>query len=95
MSQNITYNHGLVAEFASDVGNRAAQLMEIHDDIQQRTNAIADFFQGSAATSFHEAQMQMLHGLQGLIQTVSRHGQTIGSVNEGAHATDLSMSNLF
>ena len=95
MSQNITYNHGLVAEFASDVGNRAAQLMEIHDDIQQRTNAIADFFQGSAATSFHEAQMQMLHGLQGLIQTVSQHGQTISSVNEGAHATDLSMSNLF
>ena len=73
----------------------AAQLLEIHDDIQQRTNAIADFFEGQAATGFHEAQMQMLHGLQGLIQTVSRHCQTISSVNEGAHATDLSMSNLF
>ncbi|MCW1960432.1 MAG: WXG100 family type VII secretion target [Mycobacterium sp.] len=95
MSDNITYNHGAVADFASDVGSRAAQLMEIHDDIQQRTNAIADFFQGSAASSFHEAQMQMLHGLQGLIQTVSRHGQTISSVNEGAHATDMQMSNLF
>lgn len=92
---NITYNHGAVADFASDVGTRAAQLMEIHDDIQQRTNAIADFFQGSAAASFREAQAQMLHGLQGLIQTVNRHGQTIGSVNEGARATDLSMSNLF
>jgi uncharacterized protein YukE len=95
MSDNITYNHGAVADFASDVGSRAAQLMEIHDDIQQRTNAIADFFQGSAAASFHEAQMQMLNGLQGLIQTVSRHGQTISSVNEGAHATDMQMSNLF
>jgi WXG100 family type VII secretion target len=95
MSDNITYHHGAVADFASDVGSRAAQLMEIHDDIQQRTNAIADFFQGSAATSFHEAQMQMLHGLQGLIQTVSRHGQTISSVNEGAHSTDMQMSNLF
>lgn len=95
MSDNITYNHGAVADFASDVGSRAAQLMEIHDDIQQRTNAIADFFQGSAATSFHEAQMQMLSGLQGLIHTVSQHGQTISSVNEGAHSTDLQMSNLF
>jgi WXG100 family type VII secretion target len=95
MSDNITYHHGAVADFASDVGSRAAQLTEIHDDIQQRTNAIADFFQGSAATSFHEAQMQMLHGLQGLIQTVSRHGQTISSVNEGAHSTDMQMSNLF
>lgn len=95
MSENITYHHGAVADFASDVGARAAQLMEIHDDIQQRTNAIADFFQGSAATSFHEAQMQMLHGLQGLIQTVSQHGQTISSVNEGAHSTDIQMSNLF
>lgn len=95
MSSNITYHHGLVAEFASDVGNRAAQLMEIHDDIRQRTNAIAEFFQGAAATSFHEAQMQMLHGLQGLINTVNQHGQTIANVNEGAHSTDLSMRNLF
>lgn len=95
MSDNITYNHGAVADFASDVGSRAAQLMEIHDDIQQRTNAIADFFQGSAAISFHEAQMQMLHGLQGLIQTVNQHGQTISSVNESAHSTDMQMSNLF
>ncbi len=95
MSDNITYNHGAVADFASDVSARSAQLMEIHDDIAQRTNAIADFFQGSAATSFHEAQMQMLHGLQGLIQTMNRHGQTISSVNEGAHSTDIQMSNLF
>ena len=95
MSHNITYHHGAVADFASDVGARSAQLMEIHDDIAQRTNAIADFFQGSAAASFHEAQMQMLQGLQGLIQTMNRHGQTISSVNEGAHSTDIQMSNLF
>ena len=95
MSENITYNHGAVADFASDVGTRSAQLMEIHDDIQQRTNAIADFFQGSAAASFHEAQMQMLHGLQGLIQTMNQHGQTISNVNEGAHQTDMTMSSLF
>ena len=52
MSQNITYNHGGVADFAADVGARSSQLMAIHDDILQRTNAIADFFQGAAATSF-------------------------------------------
>ena len=95
MSGFITYNHGGVADFASDVGFRSAQLMEIHDDILQRTNAIADFFQGSAATSFHEAQMQMLHGLQGLIETMNTHGQTISSVNESAHQTDVMMGNLF
>ncbi|MBU3750972.1 MAG: secretion protein [Mycobacterium sp.] len=95
MSDNITYNHGAVADFASDVGARSAQLLEIHDDIQQRTNAIADFFQGAAATSFHEAQVQMLHGLQGLIQTMNQHGRTISAVNEGAHSTDIQMSNLF
>ncbi|BBZ78835.1 ESAT-6-like protein EsxC [Mycolicibacterium anyangense] len=95
MSDNITYNHGGVADFASEVGSRSAQLMEIHDDIQQRTNAIADFFQGSAATSFHEAQMQMLQGLQGLIETMNQHGSTISSVNDSAHQTDLMMGNLF
>jgi uncharacterized protein YukE len=39
--------------------------------------------------------MQMLQGLQGLIQTMNQHGQTIGSVNESAHHTDVMMGNLF
>ena len=95
MSDSITYNHGGVADFASDDGTRSAQLMEIHDDVLQRTNAVADFFQGAAATAFRESQMQMLQGLQGLIQTMNQHGQTIGSVNESAHHTDVMMGNLF
>jgi WXG100 family type VII secretion target len=95
MSDNIIYNHGGVADFASEVGSRSAQLMEIHDDVLQRTNAIADFFEGAAATSFHQAQMQMLQGLQGLIETMNQHGSTISSVNESAHQTDIMMGNLF
>ena len=95
MSDHITYNHGGVADFASDVGSRSSQLMEIHDDILHRTNAVADFFQGAAATSFRESQMQMLQGLQGLIQTMNQHGRTISSVNESAHQTDVMMGNLF
>ncbi len=95
MTDNITYNHGAVADFASDVGSRSAQLLEIHGDVQQRTNALADYFQGAAAAAFHQAQMQMLQGLQGLIDTMSRHGRTIGEVNDGAHQTDLMMGNLF
>ena len=95
MSDQITYHHSSVAEFASDVGARSAALMELHDDIAQRTNAIADFFQGTAATSFHEAQMQMLQGLQSLIETMNKHGQTIGAVNDNAHQTDVMMGNLF
>jgi WXG100 family type VII secretion target len=91
----ITYNHGMVSELASDVGQRAAQLMEMHDDIQQRTNAIAEFFEGKAGTAFHEAQMQMLQGFQSLIQTVSRHGTTIQNVNEGAAMTDSMMAQGF
>jgi len=95
MSDHITYNHGGVADFASDVGGRSAQLMEIHGDVAQRTNAIADFFQGTAATAFHEAQVQMLQGLQGLIETMNHHGQTISAVNDSAHQTDVMMGNLF
>ena len=95
MSGNITYNHGGVADFASDVGVRSAQLMGLHDDILGRTNAVADFFQGSAAASFHSAQIQMLQGLRGLIDTMNRHGQTISYVNDSAHQTDVMMGNLF
>jgi WXG100 family type VII secretion target len=95
MSEQITYNHGGVADFASDVGARSAQLMELHDDVAQRTNAIADFFEGTAAASFHQAQMQMLQGLQGLIDTMGQHGRTISAVNDSAHQTDVMMGNLF
>jgi WXG100 family type VII secretion target len=95
MSDNITYDHAAVAEFAADVSQRSSQLMEIHDDMLQRTNAIADFFQGAAAGSFHDAQMQMLSGLQNLIETMNQHGSTIGNVNDSAHQTDLQMGNLF
>ena len=95
MTDNITYHHGGLADFASDVGARSAQLMEIHDDVSQRTNAIADFFQGTAAASFHEAQMLMLQGLRGLIETLNQHGRTISSVNDSAHQTDVMMGSLF
>ena len=95
MSDQITYHHGGVADFASDVGARSAQLMELHDDVAQRTNAIADFFEGTAAASFHQAQMQMLRGLQGLIDTMAQHGRTISAVNDSAHQTDVMMGNLF
>ena len=95
MSDNITYHHGGVAEFASDVGARSAALMELHGDITQRTNAIADFFQGAAATSFRDAQMQMLQGLHSLIETMNQHGRTISAVNDNAHQTDVMMGSLF
>jgi uncharacterized protein YukE len=95
MSDNITYNHGGVADFASEVATRSSQLMEIHDDILQRTNAIADFFQGQAATTFHDAPMQMLKGLEGLIQTMNNHGSVINNTNESAHNTDILMGQGF
>ncbi|WP_343600542.1 WXG100 family type VII secretion target [Mycobacterium sp.] len=95
MSEHITYNYGAVTGFASDVASRAAQLMEIHDDIAQRTRALTDFFQGSGATAFFDAQQQMLHGLDGLIQTISQHGHVVNNTAESAQATDLAISQAF
>jgi uncharacterized protein YukE len=70
-------------------------LMEIHDDIKSRTDQIGGFFQGQAHQAFYEAQIQMLKGLEGLIETVAQHGQTVHSVNNSAHATDASSTNFF
>lgn len=95
MSDQITYNYGAVSGFASDVASRAAQLMEIHEDIQHRTQALADFFQGTGATAFFDAQQQMLHGLEGLIQTVSQHGHVVNDTAESAQATDQAISQAF
>ena len=93
MTDNITYNHGAVADFASDVGARAAALMNC-TTISSSAPTRSPTFRGQAANCSHEAQADAAR-LQGLIQTVSQHGRTISSsVNEGAHATDLSMANL-
>ena len=95
MADHIVYNHGAVIGFASEIGTQAAQLMEIHADVLHMTQALGDFFQGHGATAFFDAQQQMLHGLEDLIQTVSRHGHTVHNVDEMAQATDAQMGNLF
>lgn len=95
MSDQITYNYAAVTGFASDVGQRAALLNEIHDDIRQRTQALAEFFQGTGATAFFDAQQQMLQGLEGLIYTVSQHGQVVNNAAESAQATDMQIQQAF
>jgi uncharacterized protein YukE len=95
MTDHIVYNHGAVIGFAGEVGAQAAQLMEIHGDVLHLTQALAEFFQGHGATAFFDAQQQMLHGLEDLIQTVSRHAHTVHSVDEMAQATDAQLGNLF
>lgn len=95
MSDHIVYNHGAVVGFAGEVGAQAAQLMEIHSDTLNATSALSEFFQGHGATAFFDAQQQMLRGLEDMINTVSRHGQTVHSVDEMAQATDAQIGSLF
>jgi uncharacterized protein YukE len=93
--QKITYNPAPVQDFATDTGNRAGQLHEIHSDVAQKTNALAEFFAGSGADGFFDAQHQMLSGLQGLIETVAQHGTTTGHVLGNAVSTDHQIKGLF
>jgi uncharacterized protein YukE len=95
MTDHIVYNHAAVSGLSGDIGSQAAQLMEIHGDVLHLTQALADFFQGHGATAFFDAQQQMLHGLEGLIQTVSLHGHTVNSVHDDALRTDQMMGGLF
>lgn len=95
VNDQITYDYGSVSGFASDTANKANQLMEIHGDILNRTNALTEFFAGSGATGFFEAQAQMLNGLEGLAQTVSNHSCVVNNVNDNAMATDQKIVNFF
>lgn len=94
-ASQITYNHGAVADLAGSVGSSASQLAEIHADIAQLTQALAEYFMGRGASSFFDAQQQALHGLEGLIQTVGRHGQTVTDVHQSAMNTDALISQGF
>ena len=95
MSDQITYNHAVVAGLTGDIATQASQLMEIHDDVLHVTQSLAEFFQGQGATSFFDAQQQMLHGLQDMIQTVSLHGHTVGNVHEAAIVADNAAKTFF
>lgn len=95
MSDQIVYNHAAVSGLSGDIGTQAAQLMEIHDDVLHITQSLAEFFQGHGATAFFDAQQQMLHGLQDMIQTVSLHGHTVSTVHENAINTDQQLGSLF
>ncbi|WP_445162884.1 WXG100 family type VII secretion target [Mycobacterium sp. Dal123C01] len=95
MSEQIVYNHAAVSGLTGDIATQAAQLMEIHDDVLHITQSLAEFFQGHGATAFFDAQQQMLHGLQDMIQTVSLHGHTVNNVHDNAINTDSQIGGLF
>jgi uncharacterized protein YukE len=95
MTDNIVYNHAAVSGLSGDIGSQAAQLMDIHGDVLHLTQALGDFFQGHGATAFFDAQQQMLHGLEDLIQTVSLHGHTVSNVHDAAISTDHNMGSFF
>ena len=90
-SGDITYVHGAVADLASQVGTSAARLMEIHDQVMQKTSALQEFFKGEAGTAFNMRTMQALKGLDGLIQVMMTHGAKIGESSELAHALDVNI----
>lgn len=91
----ISYNPAAVGDFASDVGSRAGQLHEIHAEVSQKTGALNEFFAGTGATGFFDAQHDMLSGLQNLIETVASHGTTTNHVLSGAIGTDQAIRALF
>lgn len=91
----ITYNYAAIGAFASDVGQQAGQLMEIHQDILQRTQALADYFLGKGATAYFDAQQQMLHGLESLAQHITQHHDVVNNTMDSARATDASVQNFF
>jgi uncharacterized protein YukE len=90
-TNDITYVHGAIGDLSAQVGTTAARLMEIHDDVLNKTQALQEFFEGEAGTAFNARQIQILKGLDGLIQVVMTHGSKIGESSELAHALDVNI----
>jgi WXG100 family type VII secretion target len=94
-STEITYNYGVIDGMSEDTAQRAAHLMEIHQDILQRTQALGDYFLGKGATAYFDAQRQMLDGLENLAHHITQHHQVINNTMASAHATDASVQSFF
>jgi len=91
----ITYNPAAVQAVASDFATSGAKLLEIHGDMTNTTNGLAEFFAGAGATQFFEMQQMFLSGLMGLASTVGRHGNVTGVVLDGAMGRDASLRGVF
>lgn len=91
----ITYNPMAVSAVASDFNAQGAQLMEIHSDIKNQTDSLAEFFAGQGADGFFESQGMCLSGLFGLSHTVGKHGVVTDNVLAGAVGRDHSLKGLF
>jgi len=91
----ITYNYAAIGAFSSDTAQRAAHLMEIHQDILQRTQALADYFLGKGATAYFDAQRQMLDGLENLAHHITQHHQVVNGTMESAQVTDANVQSFF
>ena len=96
MSANeITYHYATIGGMSSDTAQRAAHLMEIHQDILQRTQALADYFLGKGATAYFDAQKQMLDGLENLAHHITQHHQVMDATMESAQVADASVQSFF
>lgn len=95
MTGMITYNPGVIADYAATMGQQAGQLGTIHEDVARVTNSLAEFFKGAGATEFFDLQSQMLSGLQGLIEVITHHQAKVVSANHGAVATDHAIGASF
>lgn len=88
MSNQITYNYGVVFGLASSVGQHAGVLEQDLQNVSSQTNRIAEFFHGNAHTAFAERQAALISSLGDLIEVMATHGQLINQTGHSAHQTD-------
>lgn len=91
----ITYNPSAVQAVATDFQSNGAALTEIHSDMVNVTNGLAEFFAGAGADEFFSLQDMFLSGLRGLADTIGRHGAVTGTVLHGAMARDAALRSVF
>ncbi|MGV0634594.1 WXG100 family type VII secretion target [Mycolicibacillus trivialis] len=88
MTNQITYNYGVVFGLASSVGQHAGVLDQDLQSVVNQTNRVAEFFLGNAHTAFAERQSTVVSALGDLIETMATHGQLINHTGHSAHETD-------
>ncbi len=88
MSDQITYNYGVVFGLGSTVGQHAGVLDQDLQSVTTQTNRIAEFFQGDAHVAFADRQTAMISALGDLITVMATHGKLINQTGHSAHETD-------
>ena len=88
----ITYHYGHLADYHSTLGNTAASLTQLHDDLRNLASVLSEGHLGRHSDAWQTGLAQVNLSLAHFSDVVTHFGNTHGAVTENAMNTDIQLA---